>query len=60
MDVAQQEVPEVGEREPAVCQSPLECRDAARGPAVEQREAVVGLDEVATDDAFGAAVKEVD
>jgi hypothetical protein len=60
MDVAQQEVPEVGERDPAAFESAFECRDAARGPAVEQREAVVGLDEVAADDALGAAVKEVD
>jgi hypothetical protein len=38
----------------------FERRDAARRPAVEEREPVVGLDEVAPDDALVAAMVEVD
>jgi hypothetical protein len=60
VDVAEQEVPDVRERQAALFEPSLERGDAARGPAVEEREAVVGLEEVAPDDVLGALVVEVD
>jgi hypothetical protein len=60
MDVAEQQMAQIRELDAVLLEPPLERRDAARRPAVEQREPVVGLDEVATDDALDAAVVEVD
>jgi len=60
MDVAEEQVVDVGEREPAPREASLQCRDGGGRAAVEEREAVVGLDQVAADDALGAEVVEVD
>jgi hypothetical protein len=60
VDVAEEEVADVGQREPAFREALLECREVARGAAVEERGPVLGLEEVATDDALGAEVVEVD
>jgi hypothetical protein len=60
VDVAEEEVAEVFELQAALLQPPLERRDATRRPAVEERQPVVGLDEVAADDSLVAAVMEVD
>jgi hypothetical protein len=53
VDVAQEQVADVLEIEAVL-------GEAARGSAVMEREAVLGLDEVAADDALGALVAEVD
>jgi hypothetical protein len=60
VDVAEQQVTDVGELEIALGERPFERGDVAGWPAVEEREAVVGLEQVAADDALGAAVMEVD
>jgi hypothetical protein len=60
VDVAQEQMADVREREPVLAKALLERRDAARGAAVEEREAGVGLEEVGADDALGALVAEVD
>jgi hypothetical protein len=60
VDVTEQQMAEVGERHPVLGETALERVDAARGPAVEERRAIVALEEVAADDAFGAFVMEVD
>jgi hypothetical protein len=60
VDVAEEQVAQFCELEAVLLEPPFERRDAARGPAVEEREPVVGLDEVAPDDALVAAVVEVD
>jgi hypothetical protein len=60
VDVAEQEVPDVGQREPAGREPPFEGSDVGRRAAVEQREAVVRLEQVATDDPLGAEVVEID
>jgi hypothetical protein len=56
MDVAEEQVVDVGEREPAPREASLQCRDGGGRAAVEEREAVVSLDQVAADDALGAEV----
>jgi hypothetical protein len=60
VDVAQQEVPDVGEPEPAVGEARLERVDCRRGSAVEERRPVVGVQEVARDDVLAAEVVQVD
>jgi hypothetical protein len=60
VDVAQEEVADVREREVAFSETAFECRDPRRRAAVMEREAVLGLYEVAADDASGALVVEVD
>jgi hypothetical protein len=60
VDVAQEQVADVLEIEAVLGEALLERGDAARGSAVMEREAVLGLDEVAADDALGALVAEVD
>jgi hypothetical protein len=60
VDVGEQEVPDVAELVPALRQSGLERAEAARGPAVEEREPVLGLEQIDPDRARVAAVEEVD
>jgi hypothetical protein len=60
VDVAEEEVADVGRREPARREALLECREIARRAAVEERRPVLGLEQVAADDALGAEVVEVD
>jgi hypothetical protein len=60
VDVAEEQVAQVRELEAVLLEPSFERRDAARRPAVEEREPVVGLDEVAPDDALVAAMVEVD
>ena len=60
VDVAEEEMPDVGERDAVVGKPLLQRRNGGRRPAVEEREAVWGLEQVAADDAFRAEVVEVD
>ena len=60
VDVGKEQVRDVPELEPARGKSRLERGDAGRWPAIEQREAVIGLDEVAAHVVSEAAVQEVD
>ena len=60
VDVAEQQVADVGERVSAGGESLLERGDVGRRPTVEKREAVVRLEQIAADDALGAEVVEVD
>ena len=60
VDVAQQQMAEVGEAEAALSELSLERRDTARRATVEEREPVLGLEDVAADDARAPAVVEVD
>jgi hypothetical protein len=60
MDVAEEQMAQVCELEAVLPEPSFERRDAARGPAVEEREPVVGLDEIAPDDPLGATMVEVD
>ena len=60
MDVAEQQVADVGEREAAVGEACLEPVDGRSGAAVEERRPVVGVEEVARDDPLAAEVVEVD
>jgi hypothetical protein len=60
MDVREQQVPQVAELDAAPAERLVECGEAARGPAVEERQAVVRLDEVRSDAALVAAVQEVE
>ena len=60
VDVREQQVPDVLEGQPALGEAGLQRADRRRRPAVEQREAVVGLDDVDADDAVEAEVHEVD
>jgi hypothetical protein len=60
VDVAEQQVAEVGEREATLGEPALERGDAGRGPAVEERRAVRRLEQIAADDAIRACVLEVD
>ena len=60
VDVGEEQVRHVPELEPAVGEAGLEVRDARGRPAVEQRDAVVRLDEVAAHVVREAAVQEVD
>jgi hypothetical protein len=53
-------MPDVGEREAAVGEPGLERVDCGRGAAVEDRRAVVGVEQVARDDPLPAEVVEVD
>ena len=60
VDVAQEEVPDVLEGEAETSESFLEPWKTRGRAAIEERRAVVGLDEVAADDTLDAAVVEVD
>jgi hypothetical protein len=60
VDVAQQQVADVGERQALLGEGLFEPGDADRRTAVVEREPVRGLDEVAPDDALGGEVVEVD
>ena len=60
VDVREQEVTQVGETDAALCEPGFE-RLACRGrPAVEEGEAVVGLDQVDPDRALAAGEVQVD
>ncbi len=60
MDVGEQEVADVAELEAAGGEAVLQRREAGGRPTVEERRAVVGLDEVAANVAREALVEEVD
>jgi hypothetical protein len=60
VDVAEQQVTDVGESESALGQFAFERGDVARRAAIEEREAVVGLEQIAADDALAVEVVEVD
>ena len=60
VDVAEQQVPDVGQREAAVGEARLQRVDRRRGAAVEERRPVVGVEQVARDDPLAAEVVEVD
>jgi len=60
VDVAEDEVAEVLDREPAFRETALERGEIGRRAAVEERGPVVRLEQVAADDALGAEVVEVD
>jgi hypothetical protein len=60
VDVAEEEMPDVGERDAVVGQPLLQRRNGCRRTAVEERETVSSLEQVAADDALGAEVVEVD
>jgi hypothetical protein len=59
VDVAQQEMADIGERESAPREAPFKRGDCARRAAVEERRAIVGLEEVAADNALRAEVMKV-
>jgi hypothetical protein len=52
VDVREQQVPQVAELEPALGQARLQLLDAGRGPAVEERGAVCGFEQVGADHAL--------
>ena len=60
VDVAEQQVADICQREPAGGEALLEGGDVGRRSAVEEGEAVVRFEQVAADDALGAEVVEVD
>src|SRR6185437_3066734 len=60
VDVREQEVPEVGQREPVLRQPRFEVRQRGRGPAVEQSRAVHRVEQVDADAALGAAEVQVE
>src|SRR5262249_17089250 len=60
VDVREQQVTDVLEREPARAQPVLQRLDACGRAAVEERGPVLGLQHVRTDDAFGAEVVEIE
>ena len=60
VDVGEEEVPEVAELHSAGAERVAERGQAARRAAVEERQAVVGLDEIRGDAARVAAVEEVE
>lgn len=60
VDVAEQEMANVRQLEAPVCKPLLERLHIGRRPAVEERKAVVRLEQVAADDPLGAEVVEVD
>ena len=60
VDVAEQQVADVAEREPAPCEARLQRVDRRRRPAVEERRAVVGVEQIRGDGALVAEVVEID
>ena len=60
VDVREEQMADVAELEAALREPGLQRRDARRRPAVVEREAVVGLDDVAADVAGEALVEQVD
>jgi hypothetical protein len=60
VDVAQEQVGDVSEREAQTGESFREPWKTRGRAAIEERRPVVGLDEIAPDDALDAAVVEVD
>jgi hypothetical protein len=60
MDVREEEVADVAQVEPAPAQSGLERFDARGRPALEERRAVLGVEQVRADDALGVSVAKVD
>jgi hypothetical protein len=60
VDVAQEQVPEVAQRQPPLRQAVLERGDGGRRAAVEEREPVLRVEQVAADDALGAEMVEID
>jgi hypothetical protein len=59
MDVAEEQVTDVGERQVSTMKAVDECRERSGRPAVEERPSIVRLDDVAADDALGAEVMKV-
>jgi len=60
VDVAEQEMADVCQRETALRQSLLERSDVGRRAAVEKRGPVVRLEQIAANDPLGAEVVKVD
>jgi hypothetical protein len=60
MDMRKQQMADIAELDPACAESVAERENARRGAAVEEGEAVVGLDEVHADPAGVAEVEEVE
>src|SRR5690242_19154503 len=60
MNVREEQVADVVQREPSLRQPLLERRNAGGRPAVEERWAVVGIQDVHADRAFVALVPQVD
>src|SRR3954452_16573414 len=60
MDVREQQVADVREPQPALGETLLERLTRRRRPAVEQREAVVGLDEVDADRSLATGEVQID
>ena len=60
VDVGEEEMPDLAELVPALGETRPQRRQCGRRAAVEQGEAVVGLDEVAADVPSVALVQEVD
>ena len=57
VDVRQQEVADVRQREPAGGETSFECRDAARRAAVDDGRPIVGLDDIRGDGTLRAMVQ---
>src|SRR4051812_28109757 len=60
VDVGEQQVADVREREPTLCEARLQRGDAGRRPAIVQREPVTRLQQVAADHALAAEVAQVE
>jgi hypothetical protein len=60
VDVREEQVADVAELEPALAQPLLQRRDAGGRPAVEERETVLGLQQIGADDTLAAEVEEVE
>ena len=60
VDVRKKQVPDIRQRQALLGQALLQRRDARRGPAVLQREPVVGLQQVDADHALVAEVMQVE
>ena len=60
VDVREQQVPHVLQLEPALGEARLQLGDADRGPAVEERRPIRGLEQVAADHPLPAEVAQVE
>ena len=60
VDVAEQEVADVGESQPLLREPGLQGLDRRGGAAVEEREAVVGVEEIRADRPLVALMQEVE
>jgi hypothetical protein len=60
MDMADEEVADVGKRKATLCEAVYEGRQVRGRTTIEERRPVVGLEEIRADDAFGTEVAEID